>query len=220
VAKTAAPNRAERAGGSGGGIRIDYKIAGGDGYYIKKLNDGRDDDGTRIDNKFAGCNGYMYDESGGGGSVGKNGGGNAGRYDGKSDAGAFYIDALIGFVILISLVFSFLTIPELIIRKQELDYIANTVVRRIERDGMAGSVLRQTINELCAETGMSADVEWNGAFRGANSKLQVRDRFTVTARYTVRVKLIEPSFARPVYVSIPIQKTLSGVSEVYWKDFS
>ena len=138
----------------------------------------------------------------------------------KSQAGAFYIDALIALTVFIAVIFSFMAIPEVFIKRQELDYIAKTVARKIERDGMASGPLRQTINELAAETGIAADVSWSGAFRGADSKLQIRDRFTVTIRYTVRVRLFEPTFSSPVYMNIPIQKTLSGVSEVYWKDLA
>ena len=135
-----------------------------------------------------------------------------------ADAGAFYIDTLIVFMLLIATVFSFLTIPELLIKKQELDYIANAVTRRIERDGMAGVAVNRVISDLAEETGVTADITWSGAFCGADSRIQIRDRFTVIARYTVRVRLFEPSFAGPVYLDIPIQKTLTGVSEVYWKD--
>ena len=136
------------------------------------------------------------------------------------DHGTFFIDSLIAMTIFISLVFSFLTIPEVLIKKQELDYIAKTAVRRIERDGMAGSELWVTLNDLRNETGVSADVTWNGAFSGSNSKIQIRERFTVTARYTVQVRLFEPSFTAPVFFNVPIEKTLSGVSEVYWKDLT
>ena len=137
-----------------------------------------------------------------------------------NDRGEFYIDSLIALTVFIALIFSFLAIPEIFIRKQELDYMATAVTRRIERDGMADSALWQTIYELRDETGILADISWAGAFHGANSKIQIRERFTVTARYTVKVRLFEPSFAAPIYIDIPIQKTLTGVSEVYWKDLS
>jgi hypothetical protein len=61
-------------------------------------------------------------------------------------------------------------------------------------------------------------VAWDGAFLGVDSRLQIRERFTVTVRHTVRVKLFEPMFSGPIYLDIPLHKTLSGVSEVYWKD--
>ena len=133
------------------------------------------------------------------------------------ETGAFYVDAIIAFMLLIALVFSFLTIPELLIKKQELDYFANAIVRKIERDGMASGGIRQTVNELQAETGIAADVSWSGPFRGADAKLQIREKFTVTASYTVKIKLMDPSFGAPVFLEIPIKKTLTGVSEVYWK---
>jgi len=138
----------------------------------------------------------------------------------RADAGALYIDALISFAVFITLIFSFITVPEVLIKKQELDYIAKTVVRRIERDGMAGGAVYQTVHELNSETGVVSYVTWNGAFRGADSKIQIRDRFTVTARCVVKIKLIDPAFAEPVFIEVPLQKTLSGVSEVYWKELA
>ena len=135
----------------------------------------------------------------------------------KNESGAFFIDSLIAFMIFISLILSFLTVPEVLVKKQELDYATRNVVRKIERDGMAGSSIWQTINELRAETGMVADFTWDGPFYGPDARIQIRDRFTVSAHYTVKVRLFEPTFTAPVYINIPIQKTLSGVSEVYWK---
>jgi hypothetical protein len=136
----------------------------------------------------------------------------------SDESGAFYLDALIALTVFIAVLFSFLAIPEVFIKKQEIDYIARTVTRRIERDGMAGEAARQTVVDLARETGVSADISWAGAFRGAESKIQIRDRFTVTAKFTVKVRLFDPVFGAPVYMDIPIQKTLSGVSEVYWKE--
>ena len=135
-------------------------------------------------------------------------------------AGSFYIDALIGFMVFIAVTMSFLTVPEILIKKQALDHIAKTAVRRIERDGMAGAGLYKALIELENETGLSADVSWSGPFQNADAKIQIRDRFTVSAIYTVRIKLFEPSFASPVFLDIPIRKTLSGVSEVYWKELA
>ena len=138
----------------------------------------------------------------------------------RADRGAFYVEALISFAVFIALIFSFIAIPEILIKKQELDYIAKTVTRRIERDGMAGGALYQTVHELNRETGVASDVTWTGAFRGAESKIQIRDRFTVTARCVVRIKLLDPAFTAPVYLEVPLHKTLAGVSEVYWKDLA
>jgi hypothetical protein len=138
----------------------------------------------------------------------------------QSESGALYIDAFISLTIFIAILFSIVAIPEVFVRKQELDYIAGAVTRRIERDGMAGAVLRQTVADLKSETGLDADITWNGPFHGISSKIQIRDRFTVTVRYNVKIRLFEPSFSEPVFMDVPIRKTISGVSEVYWKDLS
>jgi hypothetical protein len=138
----------------------------------------------------------------------------------ENSNGGFYVDALIALSVLFAVVLSFISIPEILIKKQGLDYIVESVVRRIERDGMAGAGLNDVLDKLADETGIHPDIEWSGAFLGASSKIQLRERFTVIAKYTVRVKLIEPSFAAPVYLDVPIHKTVDGMSEVYWKDMS
>jgi hypothetical protein len=136
----------------------------------------------------------------------------------RAEDGSFYLDALFALMILLALILSFLAIPEIFIKKQEIDYIARTVARRIEQDGMAGGAVEAEVARLAAETGVAAAVEWDGAFQGPEERLQIRGRFIVRVRFTVRVKLADPAFLAPVYLDVPIQKDVSGVSEVYWKD--
>jgi hypothetical protein len=138
----------------------------------------------------------------------------------KSEAGSFFIDTAIALAILIAVILSFLTIPELFVRKQEIDYIARMVVRRIEQSGQIGDELHGFIADIKAETGIDPDIAWDGNFRGYGDKLQIREKFTVTVEYAVRVKIVEPAFAGPIYIDMPIRKTLSGVSEVYWKELA
>jgi hypothetical protein len=132
--------------------------------------------------------------------------------------GSFYIDALLGLMILMAVILSFLTIPEVFLKKQEVDYIARTVARRIEQDGRADGAVYALVADLADETGVDADVEWAGDFRGLDNKLQIREKFTVSVRYTVTVRIIDPTFTNPLFLSIPIRKVVSGVSEVYWKE--
>ena len=134
------------------------------------------------------------------------------------DRGSFYIDAAVALIALFAVSLSCLALPELFIRKQEVDYVARAVARQIERTGMAGAPAHEFVRALALETGLDADVAWRGNFQGAQDKLQLRERFTVTVRYEVRVRIVDPAFLDTVYLSIPISKTVSGVSEVYWKD--
>ena len=142
----------------------------------------------------------------------------AGRGRPARDRGSFYIDAAVALMALLAISLSCLALPELFVRKQEVDYIARAVARQIERTGMAGAPALDFVRALAAETGMDADVTWSGNFQGAHDKLQLRDRFTVTVRYEAKVKVVDPSFIDTVYLTVPISKTVSGVSEVYWKD--
>ncbi|MDR1440436.1 MAG: DUF4320 family protein, partial [Clostridiales bacterium] len=137
-----------------------------------------------------------------------------------SEAGSFFIDTAIALAILLAVIFSFLAIPELFIRKQEIDYIARMVVRRIEQSGQIGDELFGFIADIKDETGIDPDIAWDGNFRGHGDKIQIREKFTVTVEYSVRVKIVEPSFAGPLYIELPLSKTLSGVSEVYWKELA
>ena len=132
--------------------------------------------------------------------------------------GAFYLDALLGMVLLMAVIISFISIPEVFIKKQNVDYIARMVVRRIEQEGKMDVQVQRYITELTDEVGIHPAISWSGNFQGPSNKLQLRERFRIEVRYPVKIKIVEPSFREPVYLEIQVSKTLRGVSEVYWKD--
>ena len=131
--------------------------------------------------------------------------------------GEFFLDIIIGIMIMMSIVMSFLTLPEVFIKKQEIDYFAKTVARRVEIEGELNHNVTETINNLAFESGFTPTIEWAGNFYGASNKLQIREKFKLTLRHKVKIKLIDPAFSNPVYLEVPISKTVYGVSEVYWK---
>jgi hypothetical protein len=138
----------------------------------------------------------------------------------KGDSGSFFIDSAIALAVLAAVIFSFLTIPALFVRKQEIDYMARAIARQIERDGRIGDGLYELIDALEGETGLAPYISWEGHFTGASQKLQIRDKFTVTVSCELSIKLIEPTFTAPLRIIVPISKTVSGVSEVYWKELA
>jgi hypothetical protein len=138
----------------------------------------------------------------------------------QRERGSLYIDAAIAFMALLAISLSCIALPELFIRKQEVDYIARAVVRQIERTGAAGPAAQDFVRELAAQTGLDADVAWRGDFQGPHNRLQLHGEFTVTVRYSVRIRIVDPAFFDTVYLTVPISKTVSGVSEVYWKELS
>ena len=131
--------------------------------------------------------------------------------------GEFYLDILIGFMILISVILSFLTLPELFVKKQNIDYMARTIARRVEIEGELNSAVYETISSLAYESGFLPVIEWQGNFFGLTNRLQIREKFRLKLSHRVRIKLIDPTFSNPVYLEIPLSKSVYGVSEVYWK---
>ena len=135
----------------------------------------------------------------------------------KADGG-LYIDLLLGLMIISAVLFSFLSIPEIFIQKQEIDYIARTIARRIEQEGKIDDGLYVFMNELKNETGLNPSITWSGDFCGPENKLQLREKFFLEISDVARIKIIDPSFSSPIVLELPIKKRISGVSEVYWKD--
>jgi hypothetical protein len=135
----------------------------------------------------------------------------------KGDKGAFFLDMIIGLTLLMAVILSFLALPELFIKKQEIDYMAKTIARRVEIEGELNSRVYDTIDGLAAESGFMPDIKWEGNFRGFDNRLQIREKFVLKLNHTVRIKLIDPAFSNPVFLEIPISKSVTGVSEVYWK---
>jgi hypothetical protein len=136
----------------------------------------------------------------------------------KDSRGEFFLDMLIGFMVLMSIILSLLTLPELFIKKQEIDYMAKTIVRRVEIEGELNSKVNELIDSLAYESGFKPRIEWEGNFYGSSNRLQIRERFKLTLNHMVRIKLIDPAFSNPVFMDIPISKSIYGVSEVYWKN--
>ena len=134
------------------------------------------------------------------------------------ERGEYFLDLLIGFMVLVSVILSFLTLPELFVKKQQIDYMARTIARRVEIEGELNGRVYDTVNSLAYECGFMPTIEWEGNFYGTGNKLQIRERFKVTLGHTVRITLIDPTFTNPVYLDIPMGKSVIGVSEVYWKE--
>lgn len=137
----------------------------------------------------------------------------------KNQQGSAYIELIIAVAVITALIMSFMTLPDLYVKKQNIDYMANAIARSVEISGEIGSDTQKLINELKQSTGLNPVITWDGPFYDANGsrRIQLRDTFHVTLSMTVKIKIIEPSFSGPVYLDIPMKKQVKGVSEIYWK---
>ena len=128
-----------------------------------------------------------------------------------------FLDVLFQFAVAMSLIFCFVALWKPFIYKQNMDYMAKTLVRAVEANGRIDSNITALANELKSEMGVNPTIPWNAAYISGTNKIQLRQKFTLTVHDTIDIKLIEPTFTSPLVISIPIEKKFIGISQVYWK---
>lgn len=135
----------------------------------------------------------------------------------KRKKGSAFIEVLFQFAIIMSLIFCFVTLWKPFIYKQNLDYMAKTLVRAVEANGRIDSEITALSNELKAEMGVTPTITWSAPYISGTNKIQLRKKFTLTVKDTIQIKLIEPTLGSPLVINIPIEKKFIGISQVYWK---
>lgn len=117
-----------------------------------------------------------------------------------------FLDVLFQFAIAMSLIFCFTALWKPFIYKQNTDYMAKTLVRAVEANGRIDGEITALANELKSEMGVNPTITWNAPYISGTNKIQLRQKFTLTVRDSVDIKLIEPTFGSPLVISIPIEK--------------
>jgi len=93
------------------------------------------------------------------------------------------------------------------------------VVRTIELEGQISDNVYDVFYRLKEQTGLSptmsiTDVNYCDE---QNQRIQLRDTFTVRMKYNHVFTIFKPSFAPPVEIVIPMEVSITGMSEKYWK---
>ena len=128
-----------------------------------------------------------------------------------------FLDVIFQFAVAMSLIFCFVALWKPFIYKQNMDYMAKTLVRAVEANGRIDSNITALANELKSEMGVNPTITWNAAYISGTNKIQLRQKFTLTVHDTIDIKLIEPTFTSPLVIIIQIVKKFIGISQVYWK---
>jgi hypothetical protein len=128
-----------------------------------------------------------------------------------------FIEIIFQFAIIMSLIFCFITLWKPFIYKQNIDYMAKTLVRAVESNGRIDNSITDLQNELKNELGVNPKIKWTATYIAGTNKIQIRKKFTLTLSDELALNLIEPSFSSPVVIKIPINKKFIGISQVYWK---
>ncbi|HWR19914.1 MAG TPA: DUF4320 family protein [Clostridia bacterium] len=123
------------------------------------------------------------------------------------------ISTILLIVVFFTLVATFITIFPLFVTKTEVDTIAAQLTRVIELTGQAGSEYASELADLRTATGLDPTV----SVHPAAEQYQLREQFTVTVTVNATINIFTPSFGEPLSISVPITKTVTGRSEVYFK---
>lgn len=130
--------------------------------------------------------------------------------------GGSYIELAVYLLVILSLVWGFVKLMPLYPTKQNIDFMANELVRTVELTGEVGSEYYSELSRLKAATNLEPAISISASYI-ADNKIQLRDRITITVSIVERIEIFSPAFADPVTIDVPISKTVTGLSEVYWK---
>lgn len=124
-----------------------------------------------------------------------------------------YIDVAVAVVVVAFILVFAVSIFQMVTLKQDLNYMADELIKTATVSGKVGEEVEQRYAELCAETGISPEVSFSAFFYDAASgKVQLGNSITVT----LSTGLTLPGFGGYMF-PINATATESGLSRVYWK---
>lgn len=137
-------------------------------------------------------------------------------YDKK---GSTYFDLIIKTVVVITLMATVMSFLSIFTTYLNVNHICRRVVRTIELEGQISDNVYDVFYRLKEQTKLSptmsiTDVNYCDE---QNQRIQLRDTFTVKMKYNHVFTVFKPSFAPPVEIVIPMEVSITGMSEKYWK---
>ncbi len=136
-----------------------------------------------------------------------------------SRKGEVFYEVIVKTLIVVVFLLTVINLYNVFIKYQNVNYLCKRTVRAIEVEGaVSGSVVGK-FNELNQHMKLSATFEVTDVsyFDNSAKTIQLRDNFTVRVRDSYNFTIMNPLFAPPVVIPIPMEVTLTGMSEVYHK---
>ena len=133
--------------------------------------------------------------------------------------GSSYFELMIKTLVVITLMATVISFLGVFTTYLNLNHTCRRVVRVIELEGQVGDVANDVFDRLKEQTGLSPEMTVEGVqyCDGQYQRIQLRDTFTVTMKYSHAFIIFKPSFAPPVQINIPMKVSITGMSEKYWK---
>ena len=118
----------------------------------------------------------------------------------KKKKGSIAIWQIFEIILFAALVYTFITLWPVFLQKQNVDYIAKTMVRAVETNGRIDSSITDLQHELENDFGVELDdVRWTTQYVPGTNKIQIKSKFelTVTDHATILVAYVMPSHQYP-----------------------
>ena len=140
----------------------------------------------------------------------------------KRDDGSANIELIVSFFVLLFLLSMFLNILPLFVKKQDLNHIANEVVRMAEVTGDINSVeVLDRLDELQEQTGIELeadDIVWDAdTISAVDTRVQINGKIQLTLKSSYILEGNKLGDVSTPAVSMPIVSSSSGRSEVFFK---
>ncbi|MDD4566118.1 MAG: DUF4320 family protein [Eubacteriales bacterium] len=138
----------------------------------------------------------------------------------KDKRGSLYFELLVFFLVVTVWIMTSINFYNAVINYQNINYMAKSLAKTIELEGAVTGEVYDKMEALNENFNIDADMKiTNIRYYDSFSKtIQFRDPFTVTVSDTFRLEVLSPLFSDPVYLDIPLSASITGMSEVYWKD--
>lgn len=124
-----------------------------------------------------------------------------------------FVGMLVAVIVIFTLIATFITMFPLFVVKTKVDTMAEQLTRVIELTGAAGAEYAAELAELKAGTGLDPTIQIDPI----QEQYQLRERFSLTVTANAEVTIFVPASGDPLVITIPITKTVTGRSEVYFK---
>lgn len=137
----------------------------------------------------------------------------------RNKKGEVFYEVIIKTLIVVVFLLTVINLYNVFIKYQNINFLCKRVVRAIEVEGAVSPDVVFKFNELNQHMKLGATFTVSNVsyFDYSTKKIQLRDSFTVTIRDSYDFNILNPLFAPPVVIPIPMEVTLTGMSEVYHK---
>lgn len=137
----------------------------------------------------------------------------------KDRRGEIFVELIVKILTITVIILFALNIFDIVIKYQHVTYMSKSITKTIEQEGAVNSIANDKLDAL--NTNFNTKAKYNVSnvkyFNALEGTIQFRDSFTVTVSDNYKLTILDPLFASPLVLDIPMSSTITGMSEVYWK---